>query len=120
MVLIDTSIWIDHFRKHNSDLEYLLNEYQAATHPYIIGELACGNFRNRTAILKLIVALPIVPEVSQAEYHHFIERHELFGKGLGFVDIHLLAAAKVSHALLFTRDKSLLSAAAELDVVYTG
>jgi predicted nucleic acid-binding protein len=120
VVLVDTSIWIDHFRKGNPDLEYLLSEFEAATHPYIIGELLCGNFRNRTAIHTLIAALPVVPEVTQEEYCHFIERHELFGRGLGFVDVHLLAAATVSHARLFTRDKCLLSAASGMNIAYTG
>jgi len=114
MVLVDTSVWIDHFKNKNSALESLLLEESVATHPFVVGELACGNFANRKEILELLSALPCFREVSNAEFMTFIDHHRLWGKGLGFVDIHLLAAAAVSGSFLFTLDKPLLETARKL------
>jgi len=116
MVLVDTSIWIDHFNRKDPMLEYLLNECKAATHPYIVGELACGNFKNRKLIISFLMSLPVISTISENEYHLFIEQNRLFGIGLGFVDVHILAAAILSGMLLFTRDKTLLISAQMLGV----
>jgi len=118
MVLIDTSIWVDHFNRGDGNLEYLLNENEAATHPFVIGELACGNIKNRRLIFRLLIALPSIPEISKEEFYLFLDRHRLYGMGLGFIDIHLLASALISDCLIYTRDKSLLSSANKLGVSY--
>jgi len=118
MVLADTSVWVDHFCRGDKNLEYLLNESQVATHPYVIGELACGNIRNRKLIFSLLNALPSIPEVAKEEFSLFLDRHRLFGMGLGFVDIHLLASTLVSECIIYTHDKSLLSSAKRFGIAY--
>jgi len=87
-------------------------------HPFIIGELACGNFKNRREIFGLLNDLSSVKTVSTEEFYFFIERHRLYGTGLGFVDVHLLASALMSHCLIYTRDKTLFAAANSLKIVY--
>jgi predicted nucleic acid-binding protein len=118
MVLVDTSIWIDHFNSGDSNLECLLNENQVVTHHFVIGELACGNFKNRKLIYTLLTALPLVKEISREEFYLFLDHHKLFGTGIGFVDVHLLASALISNCQLYTRDKSLLSSANKLKIAY--
>lgn len=115
MVVIDTSIWIDHFRKSDLQLECLLNDGKALTHPLVIGELACGNFKNRQLIFSLLNALPSISEISGEEYFIFLERHRLFGTGPGFVDINLLAAAVLADCSIYTRDKALHGVAETFD-----
>jgi predicted nucleic acid-binding protein len=118
MVLVDTSIWVDHFNQGDSRLEYLLNENEVVTHPFIIGELACGNIKNRKLIFSLLHALPSISEISKEEFFSFLDQHRLFGTGLGYVDVHLLASALISHCVIYTRDKSLLSSAFKLKIAY--
>jgi predicted nucleic acid-binding protein len=118
MVLVDTSIWVDHFNLGDKNLEYLLNENKVATHPFVIGELACGNIRNRRVIFGLLNALPSIPEISREEFYLFLDQHRLFGIGLGLIDIHLLASALISDCVIYTRDKSLLSSANKLKIAY--
>ncbi len=118
MVLVDTSIWVDHFRRGNRRLKALLLDAQVACHPFVIGELACGNLENRAEILALLVSLPAPPILSREEFLHFIDRHRLMGRGIGFVDVHLLASARISGLQLWTSDKRLLSAARELGLSY--
>jgi predicted nucleic acid-binding protein len=118
MVLIDTSVWIDHFKKTDLELERLLNAENALTHPLVIGELACENFKNRELILRLINALPPIPEITKEEYYIFIERHRLFGIGLGFVDINLLASAVLAGCTIYTRNKALCSAAGMFGICF--
>ena len=93
MVLVDTSIWVSYLRAGNSKLEQLLNDAEVACHPFVIGELACGNIKNRIEILSLLNALPKVNLLDNDEVLLFIERNNLIGKGLGLIDIHLLACA---------------------------
>ena len=114
MVLVDTSIWIDHFRKGDAKLAHLLNDGDAAIHPFVIGELACGNLTNREEILSLLHALPHLDKAEDDEVLFFIEKHKLHGLGIGLIDIHLLAACKLGKARLFTRDKRLAAAAEKL------
>jgi hypothetical protein len=97
-------------------LDYLLNDYKVVIHPYIVGELACGNFKNRNLILSYLKSLPEVSIISDNEYHSFIDKNKLFGIGLGFVDIHILASAIISGIVLFTRDKALMLRAQLLGV----
>ncbi len=118
MVLVDTSIWIDHFRSGDSHLEKLLLNCEVSCHPHIIGELACGNLKNREEILSLLQALPQAPVIDFDEFLYFVEQHKLHGKGIGFVDIHLMASAKLGNMLLWTRDKRLQSASADLHLRY--
>jgi len=109
MVLVDTSVWVEHFRQGNIGLINLLNEGQVASHPLIIGELACGNLKNRSQILSLFSALPTVLVAEHEEVLGFIENHRLMGKGLGFIDVHLLASAMLTNLPLWTLDKRLNS-----------
>jgi predicted nucleic acid-binding protein len=115
MTLVDTSVWVDHLRNGNHRLSELLMAESVACHPMVIGELACGNFKQRTEILSLLHALPVLPRVSDDEIIFFIEKHRLFGRGLGLTDIHLLASCRLAKCGLWTLDKGLHKAAAELE-----
>ena len=118
MVIVDTSIWVAHFKRSHSRLEELLDKTQVLCHDFIIGELACGNLNNRRRILNLLEALPRAPLLSQKEVFHFIEQHSLMGTGIGFVDVHLLASAQLSDIPLWTLDKSLQLIATKLELSY--
>ena len=115
-VLVDTSVWVDHFHRGESLLQDLLSSGQVATHPFIIGELACGHISNRTEILKLLSELPTVTLATNEEAMHLIEKHRLGGKGLGWIDVHLLASALLSHTPLWTRDRKLTAIARTLGI----
>ena len=114
MILVDTSIWVDHLRKTEDELRGLLNEGIVLCHPFVIGELACGNLKNRDEILALLDALPKAKTASHDEVLRLVSERKLHGKGLGWVDVHLLAAAMLSDARLWTRDKTLAATAREL------
>ncbi|HQG31160.1 MAG TPA: type II toxin-antitoxin system VapC family toxin [Deltaproteobacteria bacterium] len=120
MVLVDTSVWIDHFKKGNASLEKLLLDVEVACHPFIIGELACGNLKNSNEILTLLHSLPMAPIVEHDEILYFIESNNLMGIGIGLIDVHLLASAHLTHAYLWTMDKKLLNASDALGISYTG
>lgn len=107
MVLVDTSVWVDHFRRGIAGLERLLNEGEVVTHPFIIGELACGTLHNREEILVLLKALPLLPVLELDEYLDFIDYNRITGFGVGFVDIHLIASARLNSDFLWTYDKKL-------------
>jgi predicted nucleic acid-binding protein len=114
MVLVDTSVWIDHLRKTLSRLAGLLEDGEVVIHPFVIGELACGNLANRREILSLLHSLPAIQCVEDDEILFFIEQHSLAGRGLGLIDVHLLAASKISEHSLWTRDKRLKASAETL------
>jgi len=118
MVLVDTSVWINHFRRGDHHLAKLLMDAEVACHSFIIGELACGNMGNRVEILNLIRSLPLAPAINLDEYLYFVERNQLYGIGIGFVDVHLLASAKLAEVPLWTYDKKLQHAASRLDLYY--
>ncbi len=118
MVLVDTSVWINHFRKGDGKLNELLMEGRAAIHEFIIGELACGSFKNYDEIMSLINNLHRSKMVTIEEYLLFVRKNKLNGKGIGFVDIHLLASSKLSGYPLFTYDKKLSAAAKDLGLSY--
>ena len=118
-VLVDTSVWIDHLRKGEPLLQDLLSAGQVAIHPYIIGELACGRLSHRAEILKLLSELPLVAMASNEEVLHLIENHRLDGKGLGWIDAHLLASSLLDHIPLWTRDRKLATAAKGLGIAGT-
>ncbi len=107
MILIDTSVWVNHLRRGDPAVVRLLQSGEAACHPFVIGELACGNIQNRAEILGLLRTLPLLPKVSDEELLLFIDSHRLMGKGLGLIDIHLLASCQMARAHLWTRDKNL-------------
>jgi len=112
MVLVDTSIWVDHLRRADSQLVELLQRRAVLTHPFVIGEIACGSLSDRAAILELLQDLPAAVVADADEVLAFIERHALHGKGIGYVDIHLLASAALTPgATIWTRDKRLGAAA---------
>ena len=118
MVLVDTSIWVTHLRQGNRQLETLLMDAEVMCHPFIIGELACGNLKNRDEIISLLKSLPLAPTIEFDEFIFFIERNRLMGIGIGFVDVHLLASAQLTKIPLWTADRRLKSAATKLDLVY--
>lgn len=118
MVLVDTSVWIEFFRKGNPRLEGLLNEANVAIHPFIIGELACGNIKNRKEILNLLQTLDTSQEISLQELLHFIEINKLQGKGIGFTDVHILASSLLADYMLWTNDKKLHSIAQRMGIAY--
>ena len=114
MVLVDTSVWIDHFRRKQSRLFELLEEGAVMCHPFIVGELACGNLRNREEVLGLLQALPMASRAEHAEVLQLLQVNHLYGRGLGWVDANLLASAKLSGCSVWTKDKSLAVAAGEI------
>ena len=118
MILADTNVWIKHLRESDAELVEQLNIGFVACHPFIIGELACGNLSNRAEILMLLHALPSTPVAEPAEILDFIENKSLMGRGLGYVDIHLLSSAILGNAVLWTLDRRLHEAAIELRVSY--
>lgn len=118
MILVDTSVWIDHFRSSNRQLVQLLEANLVSVHPWVVGELACGNLADRANVFSLLNAMPQLPVASEAEALFFIERNSLAGKGIGYIDVHLLAAATLGSARLWTLDKRLLAAAEGLGLAY--
>ena len=114
MILVDTSIWVDHLNKSDDDLIKLLNSGRVCIHPFIIGELSCGNIANRSEILVLLNALPRIEPALEDEVFILIENKNLYGIGLGFVDVHLLASALVHNVKIWTRDKNLKKSAKKL------
>jgi predicted nucleic acid-binding protein len=114
MVLADTSLWIAHFRAGHPALAELLSDGLVLMHPFVAGELACGNLGNRTAVLSDLAALPVATSATDLEVLRLVEDRRLWGRGLGWIDAHLLAAALISHCRLWTLDKRLASAASEL------
>lgn len=115
-MLVDTSVWIDHFRRRNARQSDLLDSAQAWIHPFAIGELACGSLSRRAEVLGLLEALPKVPLADHEEVLDFIGVQRLRGRGLGWVDVHLLASARLANLPLWTLDRRLTSAAAELSL----
>ena len=108
MILVDTSVWVDHLRKGDQVLARLLDATQVLSHPFIVGELALGDLRQRDLILRTLQDLPQAVVASPGEVLHFIDRHALAGSGAGYVDAHLLAASQLTAgATLWTRDKQL-------------
>ncbi|MGB7294178.1 MAG: PIN domain-containing protein [Candidatus Aminicenantales bacterium] len=116
MVLVDTSVWADHFCSGDTRLESLLEQEEVVCHPHVIGELACGNLSNRKEILSLLQSLPQTDVARQEEILHFIEIHRLMGIDLGLVDVHLLASARISRLPIWTKDRLLKTAAERLDL----
>lgn len=118
MVIVDTSVWVTHLRKGNRHLVKLLLDAEVACHLFIIGELACGKIKNRSEVLSLLQSLPMAPSLEFDEILYFIERNQLMGMGIGFVDVNLLASAQLCRISLWTSDRRLRTAAWKLEVAY--
>jgi hypothetical protein len=116
VILVDTSIWVDHLRRGNARLAGLLGDGIVVTHPFVIGEIACGTLRQRARILSLLAELPVTTTATHPEVLAFIEARHLMGRGLGYVDVHLLAAASIDGVPFWTLDKRLGAAARALGV----
>jgi predicted nucleic acid-binding protein len=111
MTLVDTSVWVDHFRRGSAGLASLLGEFEVLWHPFVVGELACGTLKRRTEILSLLTLLPQAPLGDHDDVLSFVEAHHLAGAGLGWIDVHLLSSASRSGATLWTPDRRLATAA---------
>lgn len=118
MILLDTSVWVDHLRRNDPLVVAVLESGQAAVHAFVIGELACGNLKSRARVIDLLRALAQSAMATDDEVLYFVDRHKLMGRGIGYVDAHLLAAAAIDGSSLWTRDKRLREIAAELGVAY--
>ncbi len=114
MVLVDTSVWISHLRDGNAELANLLNDGRVLCHPLIVGELACGNLKDRAVILSFLQLLPMCIEAEHDEVLSFIEDNSLMGKGIGYVDAHLIASAVLTGVPIWTLDKKLAQTADSL------
>jgi predicted nucleic acid-binding protein len=114
MALVDTSVWVSHLRQGNIKLEILLNNGEVFCHPFIIGELACGNMKNRSEILVLLQTLPTTVQAEHEDVMHFIENNRLMGKGLGYIDVHLLVSALLTGVPLWSLDRKLNEMAVKL------
>jgi predicted nucleic acid-binding protein len=119
LILVDTSVWVDHLRRRNANLAGLLDRGEVLMHPFVIGEIACGSLTHRRLTLDLLQHLPAAAVAEPQEALGFIERRGLHGEGIGYVDIHLLAsAALTSGSRLWSRDRRLAAAAKALGFAY--
>jgi len=119
MILVDTSVWIDHLRHGDRMLARELEEGNVVVHPFVIGEVACGLLSTRDETLSLMQELPAAPVADHREALSFIERHALAGRGLGYIDVHLLASVALGDRItLWTRDRRLRDAATRLNLAY--
>ena len=119
MILVDTTVWVDHLRRSDAGLVDLLERSAVAMHPFVVGEIACGSLRDRQSILELLQDLPATVVAQSDEVLQFIERHTLHGKGIGYVDVHLLASVALTEGTrLWTRDQRLRRVATALGCAY--
>jgi len=118
MVLVDTSVWVSHLRDGNTELANLLNNGNVLCHPLIVGELACGNLKDRAVIISFLQLLPMSIEAEHEEVLSFIENNHLMGKGIGYVDAHLIASAVLTGIPIWTFDKKLAQVAETLHIKY--
>ena len=115
MILVDTSVWVEHLRSASAILSALLDDGGVLGHPFVLGELALGNLRQRDDILRVLRRLPQATSASHPEVLQFIDREALYGRGIGYVDAHLLAAARLTAgSKLWTRDRRLQAVAGHL------
>jgi hypothetical protein len=117
MILVDSSVWIDHIRTPDQILSDLLARDEVLIHPFVVGEIALGTIRGREVFLASLQRLPSATVASDGDVMHLIERHRLFGRGVSYVDAHLLAAARLTpNTALWARDRRLREAASQLGV----
>jgi predicted nucleic acid-binding protein len=114
LILVDTSVWVEHLRRGDAQLVDLLESNAVIMHPFVVGEIACGSLSDRALTLELLQHLPSATVADTDEIIGYIERHRLHGKGIGYVDVHLLASAAISGAKLWTRDRRLRLVAQKL------
>ncbi len=114
MILVDTSVWVDHLRRGNARLEALLRDGLVLVHPFVFGELALGRLKKRTEILGLLGEMPRAEQAGHEEVLQFVERHELAGSGVGWIDAHLLVSAALGRVSLWTLDRRLAVTAERL------
>jgi len=117
MILVDTSVWIDHLRAGNDRLKTLLFDQHVLCHPFVIGELACGMLQKREEILTMLKALPQAHLLEHEEVMSFLDARRLHGRGIGWVDAHLLASTVLTGCSIWTLDKPLRRAAALLNIL---
>mgnify|MGYP001152136307 CR=1 FL=1 len=117
-ILVDTSVWIKHLRESDKNLIRLLEQGLVASHPFIIGELACGGIKNRQEIINLLNDLPSTDILDHCDIMEFIEYRKIINKGIGYVDVHLLGSALISETPLWTLDKALRKIANQLPIEY--
>lgn len=116
MTLVDTSVWVDHFRHGNNKLGQLLLDGEVTAHPFVVGELTCGFLTKRAEILSLLETLPSVGVADHEEVLRLIDAHRLFGRGLGWVDMHLLTSAALAQAPIWSLDKTLMRSASKMGI----
>jgi predicted nucleic acid-binding protein len=117
VILVDSSVWIEHLRRGEPALERALDSALVLCHPFVIGELACGSLRQRAKVLGALRVMPSAPAATQDEALAFVDRHRLAGRGIGWVDVHLLASTMLAGgARLWTRDKRLAAVATDLGI----
>jgi predicted nucleic acid-binding protein len=120
LILVDTSVWVDHLRRGDPGLVALLERAAVVMHPFVMGEIACGSLKDRQSLLELLHDLPRAVIATDDEAMQFIERHRLFGRGIGYIDVHLLASvALTGGAQLWTRDQRLRQVAAAMGFAYS-
>ncbi len=119
MVLVDTSVWVLHLRKGSINLEKLLTDGDVISHPFIVSELACGNIKKRSEILSLLQTLPMAAQAEHEEAMEFIEYYKLMGKGLGYIDVHLIASAILTGAPIWTLDRKLDEASSKFGLRFS-
>ena len=120
MILVDTSVWVDHLQRGNPQLAQYLDRREVLAHPFVLGELALGSLRQRTQVLEALSQLPMARTAADGEVLGFIARESLFGKGIGYVDAHLLAAVRLTPgSWLWTLDQRLQAAASALELAWT-
>jgi len=116
LILVDTSVWVDHLRRGNARLDGLLRDGLVLVHPFVLGELALGRLKRRSEILGFLGEMPRAEAASHDEVLEFVHRHELAGRGVGWVDVHLLVSAALSRVSLWTLDRRLATAAVRLSL----
>jgi predicted nucleic acid-binding protein len=114
MILADTSVWVNHFRYANVQLSEAIGDGQILMHPFVIGEIACGNLKSRPKVLSDLQKMPAAITADDEEVLGFVEHHRLFAAGITWIDVHLLASARLSNCRLWTLDAHLLAAAKRL------
>lgn len=119
MILVDTSVWVDHLRRRDAQLVDLLGANSVLMHPFVVGEIACGSLADRALTLDLLLSLPAALVAEPDEALIYLDQHGLHGKGIGYIDVHLLASTAISGAKLWTRDKRLRLVARELGCALT-
>ncbi|MBV9570928.1 MAG: type II toxin-antitoxin system VapC family toxin [Alphaproteobacteria bacterium] len=118
MILLDASVWIDHIRLTDRNVSKLLDQEEVLCHPFVVGEVGMGQFRDRNLFLAQLRKLPTAEVASDDEVMFLVERNRLFGQGIGYVDAHLLASVFLTDgAKLCTRDKRLKAAATRLNLI---